>query len=271
MASTDIADLVHEMRSRGDAFVIATVVRTVSMTAAKPGAKAVINGQGQIIEGWVGGGCARHAVLKAAAQAIEDGQARLVSIAPEELLADQADLHSPDNTQVITAKNMCPSKGSMDIFVEPVLSNPQLVIIGDSPVAVALENLAGLFDLKVLTARKAWATMETAAIGCDRLCVFDKDAQELLTAKAHRYIVVSTQGSGDLKALELALSLESRHVGFVGSARKINYMKNRLEQQGLDRELVQRIKSPAGLDIKAVTPQEIALSIIAEVVKLRRS
>lgn len=264
--SNDIADLVHEMRVRGDAFAVATVVRTVSVTAAKPGAKAIIDQCGQIVEGWVGGGCAMRAVLKAALKAIDDGQARLVSIAPEELLADLQDRNNQNDAQVIMAANMCPSKGSMDIFVEPVLSNPQLLVIGDSPVANALAALAGMFDLKVRA-----LVMGSETLDGDRKTMADDIVEQIECGHAQRYIIVSTQGSGDLKALQLALSLEFRHIGFVGSMRKIEYLKNRLVEQGLDRDLVQRIKSPAGLDINAVTPQEIALSIIADIVRLRRT
>ena len=256
----DIADLAHEMKLRGDAFAIATVVRTVSVTAAKPGAKAIIDQNGQIIEGWIGGGCARHAVLKAAVNAIADGEARLVSIQPEELMKDQDD---DTGYQVVSAVNMCPSKGSMDIFVEPVLANPQLLIIGDSPVARSLATIGNLFDLKLKV-----VNIDTATGQSDSPADLSEQAE---TTHAHRYIVVATQGAGDMQALEWALSLESRHVGFVGSARKIEHLQNKLIAYGLDETRVLAIMSPAGIDINAVTPQEIALSIIAEIVRLRRS
>ena len=256
----DIADLAHEMKLRGDAFAIATVVKTVSVTAAKPGAKAIIDQNGQIIEGWIGGGCARHAVLKAAVNAISDGETRLVSIQPEELMKDQG-----DNTsyQVVSAVNMCPSKGSMDIFVEPVLANPQLLIIGDSPVARSLAEIGNLFDLKLKV-----VNIDTATVQSDSAKNLSDEPQSTHT---NRYIVIATQGSGDMQALEWAMSVESRHVGFVGSARKINHLQNRLIARGLDETRVRTVKSPAGIDINAVTPQEIALSIIAEIVRLRRS
>ena len=256
----DITDLAHEMKLRGDSFAIATVVKTVSVTAAKPGAKAIIDQNGQIIDGWIGGGCARHAVLKAAVNAIADGEARLVSIQPEELMKDQGD---DTSYQVVSAVNMCPSKGSMEIFVEPVLANPQLLIIGDSPVARSLAEIGNLFDLKLKVVNIDTATCQSNSSA--------DPSEELQTTHAHRYTVVATQGTGDMQALELALSVEARHVGFVGSARKIEHLQNRLIARGLDENRVRTIKSPAGIDINAVTPQEIALSIIAEIVRLRRS
>ena len=146
--SKDFTDLIVEMKSRGDAFAVATVVRTVSVTAAKPGAKAIISQSGEVVEGWIGGGCARHAVLKAALESIADGETRLVSIKPEELIQDQESV-GEQSEGVVVARNMCPSKGSMEIFVEPMLSNPALLIIGSSPVAETLAQMAATFDLSV--------------------------------------------------------------------------------------------------------------------------
>src|ERR1700729_1933718 len=129
-------------QARGQTFALATVVRTVSVTAAKAGAKALIGPDGSIEEGWIGGGCARAAVLKAARQCMFDGQSRLVSIAPKDPLADLGVLPVEDRAGVHYANNACPSQGRMDIFVEPVLPPPRLLILGASPVAVALAPLA---------------------------------------------------------------------------------------------------------------------------------
>lgn len=261
----DFTDLVHEMKIRGDAFAVATVVRTVSVTAAKPGAKAIINENGEIIEGWIGGGCARHAVLKAALQSIEDGETRLVSIKPEELIQEH-ELGRDEAAGIVVARNMCPSKGSMEIFVEPVLANPSLLVMGSSPVANALAQIAGTFDLTVAVyggkQRLEQDPMPYRVYG---------DKTEIDTQHPHRYIVVATQGSGDTNALELALTLEARHIAFVGSARKIAHLREQLVTRGAESHWVERINSPAGIDIGAVTPQEIALSILADIVRIRRS
>ncbi len=121
---------------------MATVVRTVAATAAKAGAKAVILPDGTISEGWIGGGCARAAVLKAARDALADGKSRLVSVQPPGELDGQGHRAGEEQGGVRFAKNMCPSQGTMDIFVEPVLPRPQVVICGSSPVAVAVADLA---------------------------------------------------------------------------------------------------------------------------------
>src|SRR5271154_7399481 len=147
-----VLDRAAHRQANGDTFALATVVRTVSVTAAKAGAKALISPDGSIEEGWIGGGCARLAVLKAARQCMLDGQSRLISIAPKDLLADLGVSPGEDRAGVFYAKNSCPSQGTMDIFVEPVLPSPRLLILGASPVAVALAKLAPQMGFAVTVA-----------------------------------------------------------------------------------------------------------------------
>src|SRR5713226_3175241 len=135
-AHDDTMDLVSRLKAADEAFALATVVRTVSVTAAKAGAKAVIRPDGRIAAGWIGGGCARGAVLRAAREALADGEPRLVSVQPENLLAELGVQPGENRDGVRFAENMCPSKGTMDIFIEPVLPHPSLVILGASPVAM---------------------------------------------------------------------------------------------------------------------------------------
>src|SRR5215510_2871708 len=107
----DILDLISTRRATGQPFALATVVRTVAATAAKAGAKAVILPDGTISEGWIGGGCARAAVLKAAREAISDGKPRLVSVQPPDALQEQGIPAGDERSGVRFAKNMCPSQG----------------------------------------------------------------------------------------------------------------------------------------------------------------
>ena len=139
--ATDILDIISTRKARGEPFALATVVRTVAATAAKAGAKAVILPDGSMSEGWIGGGCARAAVLKAAHEALADGKSRLVSVQPPDALQDQGVASGDERAGVHFAKNMCPSQGTMDVFVEPVLPAPQLVVCGSSPVAAAIAAL----------------------------------------------------------------------------------------------------------------------------------
>src|SRR6267378_8118833 len=151
----DTMDLVSRLKAADEAFALATVVRTVSVTAAKAGAKAVIHPDGRIMAGWIGGGCARGAVLKAAREALADGEPRLVSVQPETLLAELGVKPGENRDGVRFAENMCPSKGTMDIFVEPVLPHPSLVILGVSPVALSLATQARRLGFHVTLAAPA--------------------------------------------------------------------------------------------------------------------
>src|SRR5438093_8566113 len=138
----DLLTLITGMQASGKPFVLATVVRTIAATAVKAGAKAVILPDGTISEGWIGGGCARAAVLKAAREALGDGKPRLVSVQPPDVLQEQGVAAGDERAGVRFATNMCPSQGTMDVFVEPVLPRPQIVVCGTSPVAVAVAQLA---------------------------------------------------------------------------------------------------------------------------------
>ena len=261
----DILHSIAARKSSGEPFALATVVRTVAATAAKAGAKAVILLDGTISEGWIGGGCARAAVLKAARDALADGKSRLVSVQPPEDLEGHG--HKPDEERggVRFAKNMCPSQGTMDIFVEPVLPHPQVVICGSSPVAVAIADLARRSGFAVTVC--APAAEQAAFADADRR--IEGFALPVNDAAA-RYVVVSTQGRGDEAALAAALAAEIDYIAFVGSRKKAEALKSSLVQRGITAERLAKLKAPAGLDLGAITPEEIAISVLAEIVAVRR-
>jgi len=264
--ATDVLDLISAMRAKGEPFALATVVRTVAATAAKAGAKAVIRADGGVTEGWIGGGCARAAVVKAAREALADGQPRLVSVQPEEGLQAQGVKPGEERAGIRFARNMCPSRGTMDVFVEPVIPRPQLVVCGSSPVAVAIADLGRRvgFDLTIC----APPVEQGAFAEADRRIESYDLPQD---AGRNRFIVVSTQGRGDEAALQAALAADSDYIAFVGSRRKADALKAALAAQGADPTRLARLKAPAGLDLGAITPEEIALSILAEIVAQRRS
>jgi xanthine dehydrogenase accessory factor len=252
-------------QTRGQVFALATVVRTVSVTAAKAGAKALIGPDGSIEEGWIGGGCARAAVVKAARQCMADGQSRLVSIAPKDALAELGAEAGDEREGVFYAKNSCPSQGTMDVFVEPVLPSPRLLILGASPVAVALAKLAPSMGFTV-----------SVAAARDEHQRFDAGVSRVLGLSPPKevgddaYVVISTQGAGDRAALKSAAAMDARYRAFVGSRRKAETLKSELAKEGVSEEALTAIKAPAGLDISAISADEIALSILAEMVAVRR-
>ncbi|WP_353620432.1 XdhC/CoxI family protein [Labrenzia sp. CE80] len=256
---------MSRLRHAGEPFSLATVVRTISVTAAKAGAKAVIRADGSIAGGWIGGGCARGAVLKASREALADGETRLISIQPEDLLKDRGVAAGEEKDGIRFASNMCPSQGTMDVFVEPVLPRPSLVILGASPVAIALAALGPRvgFDITVCAPSE---DQDAFAAANERI---DGYALPVETT-ALRYLVVATQGRGDQAALKAAVSVGAEHVAFVGSHRKAESLRTKLLTEGIDPAAIDRVKAPAGLDLGAITPEEIALSILAEILRLRR-
>ena len=264
-AHVEVMDLVAQMKAAEEAFVLATVVRTVSVTAAKAGAKAIIRPDGTIVAGWIGGGCARGAVLKAAREALADGEPRMVSVQPENLLAELGVKPGEAKDGIRFASNLCPSKGTMDIFVEPVLPHPSLVILGASPVAMSL----------AAQARQLGYHVTVAAPSAD--LVVPPDADMLIDSfklgelhQAKRFVVVSTQGKGDEAALKAAVAVDAAYHAFVGSRRKMAALRAKLVAEGVDAAAIDRVKAPAGLDLGAITPEEIAMSILAEITIERR-
>lgn len=264
--AADIVETISTRKANGEPFVVATVVRTVAATAAKAGAKAVILPDGTISEGWIGGGCARAAVLKAAKDALADGRSRLVSVQPPEALDGQSVRAGEERGGIRFAKNMCPSQGTMDIFVEPMLPRPQVVIFGASPVAIAVSDFARRLGFAVTVCAP---TAEQAGFAdVDRR--IEGYALPVEEAAA-RYIVVSTQGRDDEAALLAALSIEASYLAFVGSRKKAAALKAVLLEKGVKVERLEKLKAPAGLDLGAITPDEIAVSIVAEIVAMRRA
>ena len=245
--SSDLAEAAQNLRDKDEPFAFATIVRTAGPTAARPGAKALLSADGTILQGWLGGGCTQGAVRRAALQALQDGTPQLVSVAPEDLLAEKGVAAGDEVDGMRFDRNGCPSRGTVDIFIEPCLPSPQLVVMGASPVAEALGRLAPQFH---------WSVTSTPG-----------------QAKPHQpgYVVVATQGKGDLDALKAALEAKTGYVAFVGSRRKFAALADKLADAGVDASAIDRVRAPAGLDLGAVTPEEIALSILAELVQVRRA
>ena len=242
---------VDALRERGEAFAVATVIRTLGATAAKPGAKALLSADGTILQGWIGGGCVRGALARSVVSAIASGSPELVSLQPSDVLDEKGLSAGTVEDGVVIARNGCPSKGSMDIFVEPSLPLPELCVLGDSPVAQALSALAPQFQWRVSR------------------CAVDQPITEP-AAGGRRMVVVATQGLGDLDGLATALASQAEFVAFVGSRRKFQALREPLLENGLAAAAIDSVQAPAGVAIDAVTPDEIALSILAQLTQQRR-
>ncbi len=243
----------EELLAKDLPFAVAVVVRYQAPISGKPGNKAIVFPDGKMW-GWIGGGCAQPVVIREALKALADGQPRLVRISPSS---------SPEEGIVDYAMT-CHSGGTLDIFIEPVLPKPQILVLGRSPVAVALAKLAAAASYAV----------SVAAPGADRenfpgagLVQTNLDLSQLrITAKT--FIVVSTQGECDEEALEKALGTSAAYVAFVASMVKAGKVLGYLRGQGGAAARLSQVRSPAGLDIRAASPEEIAVSILAEVIQV---
>jgi xanthine dehydrogenase accessory factor len=258
MQATDsILERAAALKAKGQPFVLATVVRCESPTSAKPGAKAIVDATGEI-EGWIGGGCAQPAVIATAKQVLADGEARLIRVSPTK----EAEVESG----IVGFGMTCHSGGTLDIFLEPFALRPVLLIIGSSPAAQALCVLASRtgFDVHALF---PGATPELFP---DATRVADGLELSALGSETPSYIVVATQGKRDEGGLEAALATGAGYIAFIASARKADKVKTYLLERGHDPERVAAIIAPAGIEIGAVTPEEIALSVLGGMVRARR-
>ena len=244
----DLFELAAALRGRGEAFALATVVRCEPPTSAKPGAKALVRGDGTI-SGWVGGACAEPVVVREALLALRDGRPRLIGLVGE-------GARSPIRTEGVLEYAMtCHSGGTLEIYVEPYLAKPRLVLIGHGPVVETLATLGRAADYSVEIVGE-----DAVQDGCGRVALTRRDS-----------VVVATHSDSDGDALDQALRTEAGYVSLVASRRRASLVLGRLKQSGVPPERLGRLKAPAGLDIGAQTPQEIAVSILAEIVQHHRS
>ena len=179
------------------------------------------------------------------------GAPQLISVMPQDAIDELGASVGEEYEGKKISKNGCPSEGTVDIFIEPHTPAPQLVIYGKAPVAQALKKLAPQFGWSVRIAKD--------------------DPEETNTSNKLVVVVVATQGNNDLKALSDAINSNPTFVSFVGSKRKFSSLKAKLAENGLADSYIRKIKAPAGLDIGAVTPEEISLSILAELLQVRKN
>jgi xanthine dehydrogenase accessory factor len=233
-----------ELQRRGEAFVLATVVRCEAPTSAKPGAKALVRADGGV-EGWVGGACAEPVVVREALSALRDGRPRLVGLYGE-------GGRPPGRAEGILDYAMtCHSGGTLEIYVEPYLPTPSLVLVGHGPVVETLATLGRAAGYAVVSAADA-AGLDAAALG------------------RRASVVIATHADSDEDALERVLRTDAGYVSLVASRRRAAAIVERLRQRGMPPDRLGRFKAPAGLDLGAVTPAEIAISILAEIVQHHR-
>lgn len=235
----------QQLAAEGAPFVVATVVRARRPASVQPGTAGIVLEDGTI-EGFIGGVCAQHSVRLHALTTIESGAPLLLRIdpeGPEEPVAEEG---------AVTVRNTCLSGGEIEVFLEPVLPAPRVLVAGDSPVAAALQAIGAELGLEVVAAQDV------------------KDAV-LTPAPGDLALVVAAHGEDELAILRAGLEAGVRYVGLVASPKRGAAVVEELRAAGVAEEPLGRLETPAGLDIGARTPPEVALTILARIVEVRRS
>lgn len=249
----------QELKDTNQPYATAHIVRRKIPSSGKPGDKAIITADGTI-HGWIGGGCTRGIVLKEALEAIQENKPRMVAISP-----DQETSNNIENTKIY--RMTCQSGGEVEVFIDPVLPSPKLVIFGTSHIAMALSKIAKAMDYQVDVVMIE--PDEQIFPSADSIRALEEIKKESISPQS--YVVVCTQGERDLESLRAAIQSNTRYLAFVSSMRKANSIFSDLRNYGVTFDQLSKIKTPAGLNINAKKPEEVAISILAEIIKDYRS
>jgi xanthine dehydrogenase accessory factor len=255
---SNILDHWNKLHTSEEPFVIATVVAYKSPQSAKPGSKAIIKSDGSII-GWVGGGCVQPIVLREAKKVLQTGKPKLLSISPESAHEDWKGVESYLMT--------CEGGGSLEIYLEPVLPKPELLIVGRSPVAQIVSELGRLLDFKVCLADPEANKEQFPDVD---LLVTDLSMVRSRINEAS-FVVVATMGNGDEEGLQAVVGTTPKYLGLVASEKKARSLFEYLRNKGATDEEIAPIKCPAGLELGGETLPEIALSVMSEITRVRRA
>lgn len=237
-----VVEKAAELARAGEPFALATVVWRQGPSSGHRSSRMIITASGDL-HGWIGGACAEPTVVREAQRAITDGEPRLLLLGQPDQFAGSV----PEGMAVIPIS--CSSEGAMEVYVEPVLPTPHVVVVGRSPMAQTLVELG-------------------RAVGwtADLVGVTDFAAAEV---GARDVVVVATQGHGDEEAVEHAVLGRPAFVGLVASHKRGQTVLGYLADRGVDRELLDTVRVPVGLDLGHTGHREIAVAILAELVELR--
>jgi len=257
LVTKSIVDEASRLRAEEQPFVIATVVAYKSPQSARLGSKAIILPDGTI-DGWIGGGCVQPLVIREAQNVLKSGRPKLVTISPDPAHDDWKGVQSYQMT--------CQGGGSLEIYLEPVLPKPELLIVGNSPIAQILCGMGKLLDFKVVVA--------DPEANKERFPDADLVIADLSLARSRiglgSFVVVATMGTGDEEGLEAVVGTAPRYLGFVASKKKAKGLFEYLRGKGASAQHLERVTCPAGLDLGGETLPEIALSVMAGITQLRR-
>jgi xanthine dehydrogenase accessory factor len=244
MYGWQVMEQAAELERLGEPFALATVVWRQGPSSSQLGARAIITTAGEV-HGWIGGACAEPSVIRQAQQVITDGEPRLLLLGT----TDQFGGAIPEGMAVVPIA--CQSDGALEVYIEPVLPAPHLVVVGRSPMAHTLAELARVLGWRAEL--RDWTEFGAAA----------------LTERS--MVVVATQGHGDEESLEQAVAARPAYIGLVGSHKRGAAVLGYLAERGVPQDQLDRVNVPVGLDLGKTAHTEIAVSILAELVQLRAS
>lgn len=247
----DILDAMATLRADNRAFALATVIETEGSVSAKTGAKAVIDHEGRVVAGWVGGGCAESTVRQTALDSLRSHETRIVEL---------------DMNDEVLGTGM-PCGGSARVYVEPMLPKPTLWILGHGRIAETVCAIASLVGFEVVVDDPL---AERARYpDASRVLTDDVDYSEL-TAGPDDYVVVATQHKGDHESMPRLLRAGVRHIALIASRKRSRLVLDFLREEGFSEDDLARVHAPAGLELGARTPEEIAVSVMSGIIMNRR-
>jgi len=247
----EFLDYLLSIRQQNVPYAIATVIDVVGSTSAKTGSKALIDQHGRVVTGWVGGGCAESATCQAAQNCMECGETDIIDI---------------DLDDEILGAGM-PCGGHMRVYIEPSIPKPAVWIMGHGAVAEHISHLADLMGFNVI--------VNDAMAECDKfpdasLLITDDIEYDQLTPQDNDFVVIATQHKGDHQSMSRALASNAHYIALIASRKRSRLVMDYLREKKFSDKDMKRVMAPCGLDIGARTPAEIALSVISEMVLVRR-
>lgn len=256
MYSEEILKEIKKQQSGSEVSAIAQVVRREAPSSGKPGDKAIISADGTV-NGWIGGGCTKGIIIKESLAAIKDKKPRLVRILPTDQL--------PDMPGVKNYRMTCASGGTVEVYIEPIMPVTQLKIFGRSHIAKSLCELgkASGFNVEIISDLAEKEMFPTA----DSILELKRYQP---VESPNSFAVVCTQGENDANSLLAAIKTQPKYLGFVASRKKANSIMMGLKREGVSHDDLVKIKTPAGIDINAKTPEEVAVSILAQIIQVKR-
>ncbi|WP_232056839.1 MULTISPECIES: XdhC family protein [Methylomonas] len=248
---TDLLNLQLQLQQNRTPYALATVVEIVGSSSAKPAAKALFAADGKLLAGWIGGGCAQSMIAETTLDCLASGEPKVVDV---------------DLTDEIFGAGM-PCGGHMRVYVEAVLPKPQLWLMGHGRIVESLCEFAAVLNFDVIVddpqARPERFPKAVRIIA-------DDPRYQLLRPEPGDFVLIATHHKGDYASLSQALNSAAVYIGLVSSRKRARLIAHRLAQAGIGREQIAKIRAPAGLDLGAKHPEEIALSIASEMLMLKR-